>query len=432
MHTFTRSYENSDSKKLYSFEDQDFRLTENQESINFGLIKEDNTLNVPSPIQNNTMQEMDSEFLKEYEDAISDRDKKIAELMHEIEKLKLEKKGNSLQSNEIAIKEARQKIKTNFDLLTKLIKEIEKILLLKNSSVESPKFNAGEKNYERNEIVNVLIEALGSFEQEFTAFFDNLQTKDHMNLNEMEPNFAKKDNGEKEELESQVDNIKKENIEMKYELQNSIQQIQELEIENIGLNDQISTLKKQMDNLKAMQDNISEKEEILTEKNEKLENELKDKEEAHLVAIGSLKEKYNVLLEKKQNEIADLNKSRQTLLQFEMKIQDLLKEINNKTAIIGQLNLKNQQINGKIQSIKRNVYRFYFEKTANLKIELNYMKKNFQEFKFQTLDSLKHNFSMLVLKCLEEKKKTKLELEGSFNEQINDYERKLKKKQSHY
>ena len=99
MQAVSRSFDTSE-KKLYSFEDPDFRLNENQESINLGIIREDNGVNAPSPIQNNTMQEMDSEFLKEYEDAISDRDKKIAELMHEIERMKTDKTPNFMNSTE--------------------------------------------------------------------------------------------------------------------------------------------------------------------------------------------------------------------------------------------------------------------------------------------------------------------------------------------
>ena len=427
MQAVSRSFDTSE-KKLYSFEDPDFRLNENQESINLGIIREDNGVNAPSPIQNNTMQEMDSEFLKEYEDAISDRDKKIAELMHEIERMKTDKTPNFMNSTETAIRESRQKIKTNFDLLTKLIKEIEKILIIRNggSSAESPKFSAGEKNYEKNEIVNVLIEALSTFEQEFSTFFETISPSEN---NDSEPNF-KRDKNNQAELENIVDSLKKENIEIKYELQNSIQQIQELEIENIGLNDQISTQTKQLNNLKNMQDKISEKEEIYLEKCEKLEKDMKDKEEAHLQEIGSLKEKYNVMLEKKQNEIAELNKNRQTMLQFEVKIQDLLKELNGKNNIIGQLNIKNQTLNGQVQKIKKYVLRVYCEKTANLKTELNYMKKRFQEFLFQTLDSMKHNFSVLILKFQEEKKRMQFELESHYASKISDYEKKIKKSKS--
>lgn len=62
----------------------------NENSLNFG--NNQKILNLPpSPIQPNRSLDMDSEFLKEYEDAIVDRDKKISELLNEISVLKNEK-----------------------------------------------------------------------------------------------------------------------------------------------------------------------------------------------------------------------------------------------------------------------------------------------------------------------------------------------------
>ena len=448
--------ESFDSKKLYSFEDHEFKLNENQESLNLESIKEDNALNAPSPIQNNTMQEMDSEFLKEYEDAISDRDKKIAELMHEIDRLNRDKPGedqfpngnnhfsneiiqfkkengqflkeNGHFSNENNSKEVKQRIKTNFDLLLKLTKEIDKIHKGKNPMEESPKFKSSSTvNYEKTDVISVLIEALNSFEQEYLTFFENkMDSENNFEINQMK--------NEKNEMENMIDNLKKENIEMKFELQNTIQQIQELEIENIGLNDQISTLSNQMNNLKEIQNKINEKEEISYEKTEKLEKELKEKEEELItlkeknnVEIGALKEKYNVILEKKQNEIADLNKSKQNILQYEVKIQDLLKEINKKNSLIGQLNIKNQSLNDKIHTIKRNFYRLFYEKISNFKIEMTFLKKNFQEFTAQITNELKHNLNGLVRKFLEEKKALEIESETTINNQTTELQRKIKK-----
>ncbi len=459
MSLSSKPLENFDCKKLYSFEDHEFKLNENQESLNLESIKEDNVLNAPnapSPIQNNTMQEMDSEFLKEYEDAISDRDKKISELMHEIERLHHNKQedtqfsnGNNHISNEIIQfskengqflkenghfanennpKEVKQRIKMNFDLLLKLTKEIEIINKGKTTMEESPKFSASSAlNYEKTDVISVLLEALNSFEQEFLSFFE---TKADFG-NNFELNQLK---NKKNEMENVIDNLKKEDIEMKFELQNAIQQIQELEIENIGLNDQISTLSNQMNNLKGIQNKINEKEEISYEKTKKLEKELKEKEEELIclkeknnVDIGALKEKFNVILEKKQNEIADLNKSKQNIHQYEVKIQDLLKEINKKNSLIGQLNLKNQGLNDKIHTIKRDFYRLFYEKISNFKIEMTFLKKNFQEFTTQIMNELKHNLTSIVRKFLEEKKALEIENETLILNQTTELQRKIKK-----
>ena len=419
----TKGFDNFDSnKKLYSFEDQEFKFAENQESINLGIIKEDNALNAnaPSPIQNNTMQELDSEFLKEYEDAISDRDKKIAELMHEIEKIK---KDNP--NNENSMKEAKQKIKTNFDLLSKLMKEIEQIFKNKGNNPESPKFNQETKIYETSEIVGVLIETLNSFEQEFAVIFENNLINGKSNNELIYQNFQK--NEKNNENDVFIENLRKENIEMKYELQNSTQQIQELEIEIIGLNDQISTLTKQVENYKNYQNGINEKEEIFVEKIEKLEKELKDKEETHMIEMGSLQEKYNLSLEKKQNEIADLNKSKQMLQQFELKIQDLMKELNNKNSVISQISLKNKGLCGKIQTIKRTFYKLFYERISTFKVELNFIKRNFQEFIFDIMNNLKRNLPQFVKKFINDKKILEAEYDNALNNQMNELQRKNKK-----
>lgn len=419
--------DNNDSKKLYSFEDQEFRNSEIQESINFGYNKEDNALNAPSPIQNNTMQELDIEFLKEYEDAISDRDKKIAELMYEIERLNKEKNNTISISNN---KEIKQKLKTNFEFLAKLIKNIENLLTFHQISDESPKFISEEHKFEKVDILNVLNEALSSLEQDLNQFFElnSQNTTNYKHNDSSTQNFIKIDNNINHERISEfADNLKKENLELKFELQNSIQQIQELEIENIGLSDQISTLSKQSDNLKFLQSKINEKEEILQERNEKLEIEINEREEQHLKEMGGLKEKYNLLLEKKQEEIADLNNSKQSLLQFEVKIQDLLNDLNYKNSLLAPMNLKNKRLAGKIQALKKNFKKIIYDKMANFKYELNFLRKSFIESNLQIFDKLKTSLPALVQKFNLDKKLMEIDFEKVIHKQKNEFQLKINK-----
>lgn len=81
---------------------------------------------------------MDSEFLKEYEDAITDRDKKIAELMSNINELKEER--NTKNKNEpIKISFLNDRIDYGFEILNQLEKKIE-------NEEHSPKFKAEDSN----------------------------------------------------------------------------------------------------------------------------------------------------------------------------------------------------------------------------------------------------------------------------------------------
>lgn len=83
----TRNYSNNEI--FLNFKNNPNTNNLNENSLNFGHNQKNLNL-PPSPIQPNRSMDMDSEFLKEYEDAITDRDKKISELLNEISLLRNE------------------------------------------------------------------------------------------------------------------------------------------------------------------------------------------------------------------------------------------------------------------------------------------------------------------------------------------------------
>lgn len=444
----TKSLEIFDNKKLYSFEDPELRSSENQESINFALIKDDNALNAASPIQNNTIQDLDSEFLKEYEDAISDRDKKIAELMHEIENLKQSNNTypnssiNDFKNNNFwnFRKDDRKKIKNNFDLLLKLMKDIENLYAIKNIVEETPKFQFLSNNSaELNEKFTIFYEALKEFEKEIYEILEakNLNNPPNNNENNNETSYKINANIEnineiaslkedKKQMEVAIDQMKKDNIEIKYALQNSIQQIQDLEMENIGLNDQITTLNRQIDNFKKIQADFNDRENKLKdlsaclqkENQENCEKSLKDKENSQKI------------IEQKQKEIDILLQNKQKSLQLELKIQELSSEIAQKSQLSHSLLQKNKTIREKLQKFKRFAYKITNEFIIPFKLTLQTLAKQTRSYQSFCFEDLKENLRLITQRFFNDKKAIEFEFATKFNEQAKDFEKKASKQKN--
>lgn len=450
----TKTLEIFDNKKLYSFEDPELRSSENQESINFALIKDDNALNAASPIQNNTIQDLDSEFLKEYEDAISDRDKKIAELMHEIEKLKQTNAinfqnpnssindFNNFNNNSCNFqKDDRKKIKNNFDLLAKLLKDIENLHATRDISEETPKFQFfSNNNTELSEKFTIFYEALKEFEKEVFEIIERRDYNNNNNNENMRINFNNaniENNNEmlnlkedKKQMEDIIDQLKKDNIEIKYALQNSIQQIQDLEMENIGLNDQITTLNRQIESFKKIQAEFNDRENKSKELITRLQKENQENCEK---SIKNLKEKESSqkIIEQKQKEIDILLQNKQKSLQLELKVQELSSEIKQKTQISHSLIQKNKTTREKLQKFKKFAYKLTNEMIIPFKLTLQTLAKQTRSFQNFCLEDLKENLRLIIQRFSNEKKAIEFDFTDKLNEKTKYFEKKVSKQKNH-